>query len=265
MTTFWILATFLAAVPTQAPVLPAFQNADYNPRSPNGNFDIILRVDGEAFVYVRGNEVTYQVLSGAPLQNAGSNYSQPIPRARFGTFNMEKIAGRGSVELFEEPTAGNDYTAIVRINDRDRGAELYHVRLAWTWNPGDPSRPPGNRGGDAVRANVVDPRDYDRDEEGEFSFLGRVDGVTAFYIRSDQVRSQVFSGRRSSGERFAFSQPIPSAPLGQFGITDVSGRGQVDLVEVPWEGNDYTAVVRIQDDQGGSAEYGFRLVWRREN
>ncbi len=265
MKTLWLMATLLAGIPAQAQVLPAFQNADFNPRSPNGRFDLILRVDGEAFVYVRGNEVTYQALSGAPLQDAGSNYSQSIPRARFGTFNMEKVAGRGSVELYEEPAAGNDYTAILRINDRDRGAELYHVRLEWTWNPGDPSRPPGNRGGDPVRANVVDPREYDRDEEGEFSFRGRVDGVTALYIRSDQVRSQVLSGRRSSGERFAFSQPIPSAPLDQFAIADVSGRGRVDLVEVPWEGNDFTAVVRIQDASSGSAEYAFRLVWRRQD
>ena len=258
----WML---LVSLPSPAQTLPAQRNAEYNAQSANGVFDLVIYVDGENFISVRGDEVTYQVLNGAPPRDTGSNYNQPIPRATFGTFNMRKIAGRGSVELYQEPTPGNDFTAIVRINDSGRGSDLYHVRLEWTWNPADPARPPGSRAGEAIQANVSDPRDYDRDLEGEFQFRGRVDGVTAFYIRSDQVRTQVFSGTRSRGERFAFSQPVPAGGFESFDIVDIQGRGKVDLVERPWEGNDHTAVVRIQDDARGSADYAFRLFWKRQN
>ncbi len=259
--TFLLMATASGVAQT----LPAQRSAAYNPRSTDGIFDLIIYVDDENFISINGDQVTYQIRNGAPPRNTGSNYNQPIPRARFGTFNMQKIAGRGSVELYQEPTPANDYTAVLRINDPRRGSDLYHVRLDWTWNPADPSNPPGNRGGEAVRANVSRTSDYNRDRNGEFAFRGWVDGVTAFYIRSDQVRTQVFTGVRSRGERFAFSQPIPSRPLEFLDIEAVGGRGKVELVEKPWEGNDYTAVVRIQDDARGGADYSFRLVWRRQN
>lgn len=261
-----LLLVLFATAPATAQTLPAERSGTYNPRSTNGVFDLIVYVDGENFISVRGDQITYQVQNGAPPRDTGSNYNQAIPRARFGTFNMQKIAGRGSVELYQEPTPGNDYTATLRINDTRSGSDLYHdVRLEWTWNPADPSNPPGNRGGEAVQANLSRARDYHRGRNGEFQFRGQVDGVTAFYIRSDQVRTQVFTGRQSRGERFAFSQAIPSRPFEFFEIVDVRGRGQVELVEKPWEGNNYTAVVRIQDDSRGGADYAFRLVWRRQN
>ena len=256
---------FLATASAMVQTLPAQRSATYNPRSTNGVFDIIMYVDGENFISIQGDQITYDIRSGAPPRNTGSNYNQPIPRARFGSFNMQKIAGRGSVELYQEPNASNDYSAVLRINDPRGGSDLYHVRLEWTWNPADPSSPPGNPGGESLRANIGRAADYDRDRNGEFAFQGRVDGVTAFYIRSDQVRTQVFTGQRSRGERFAFSQPIPTRPLESFQITDIRGRGKIELVEQPWEGNEYTAVVRIQDDSRGAADYAFRLVWRRQN
>ncbi len=260
-----LMCILFASASAMSQTLPAQRSDAYNPRSTNGAFDLVIYVDGENFISVQGDQITYQVQNGTLPRNAGSNYNQPIPRARFGTFNMQKIAGRGSVELYQEPTPGNDYTAVLRINDTRGGADLYHVRLEWTWNPADPSNPPGIRGGESVQANVSRARDYDRDANGEFAFRGRVDGLTAFYIRSDQVRTQVFTGSRSRGERFAFSQPIPARRMESFEIVDVRGRGKVDLVERPWEGNDYTAVVRIQDDSRGAADYAFRLVWRRQN
>ena len=258
-----VLITLVTATAT-AQTLPAHRSSAYNLRSVNGVFDLIIYVDGENSISVKGDQIAYQIRNGSPPLDAGSNFNQPIPQARFGTFNMEKIAGRGSVELYQDPNAGNDYTAVLEINDTRSGSDLYHIRLAWTWNPADPSSPPGSRGGEAVQGNISRATDYDRNRNGEFVFRGHVDGVTAFYIRSDQVRTQVFTGVRSRGERFAFSQPIPSSPMDSFEIVDVRGRGKVDLVEEPWEGNDYTAVVRIQDDSRGSADYTFRLVWRRQ-
>jgi hypothetical protein len=70
-----------------------------------------------------------------------------------------------------------------------------------------------------------------------------VDGVTVLHIHSNQVRAEVLSGQPIRDQRFQFSQPLPTGNLRDLSLIDVSGRGKVELVEKPWEGNRYTAVV----------------------
>jgi hypothetical protein len=186
-----------------------------------------------------------------------------MPHAVFGQFNMEKMAGRGSVDLVEEPTSRNDHTAVVRITDKQRGEAFYHVRLSWTWNPANPSRPPGGRPIQRLESRTNDPGDHNRSREGMFEFSGRVDDVVVLRIRSDQVRSELISGRPLRDDRFRFSQPLPSGRLRDIQLLEVQGRGEVELVEKPWEGNGYSAVVRITDRRGGDSPYRFKLAWRR--
>jgi hypothetical protein len=90
-----------------------------------------------------------------------------------------------------------------------------------------------------------------------------VDDVAILYIRSDQVREEDIAGKPIRAERFEFSQPLPSTRLRSIELTEVSGRGRVELVEEPWEGNRFTAVVRISDPASGNARYRFKLVWSR--
>jgi hypothetical protein len=257
------LLMFGSSLAAAAQDLPAEPNRLYNPRASDGAFDLIIYVDGEIFLYVQDGNIRYQTLSGSAPRNAGSNYSQEIPVAVFGSFNMEKIAGRGGVELVEEPAASNGYTAILRVNDPRGGADLYHLRLTWTWNPADPTRPPFGSHTRALDSRTNSPLDYNRSRNGEFEFRGPIDGTVALHIRSDQVRGQVLSGQALRGERFEFSQPLPTTWLEGIQLTEVFGRGEVELVERPWEGNQYTAVVRIEDRRRGQGEYRFKLVWRR--
>ena len=264
-----IVTTLLAlalTVPTsvQQPV-EADRSSRFDLRSSEGVFDIHVRVDGEVFLYIKRSEISHLIVSGAPLRLERSTYSQPIPEAAFGVFELDKINGRGRADLFEAPQSSNDYTAILRINDDRGGPDLYHLRLNWTWNPDDPSRPPRVRevrndgwGGfpDFDFPGFFEPR------EGEFEFEGRVDQITAISIRGDRVRSENFVGRRLRDGRFNLSDPLPSSPM-DIELTGVRGRGRVELVEKPWEGNGYTAVVLIEDERGGVADYSFNLVWQR--
>jgi len=243
--------------------LPASRSPQYNERSSEGVFDLLVHVDGEAILYVRNTEIGYLLLSGVPLRDAGSNYSQPVPQAVFGSFNMEKKAGRGTATLVEEANAKNNYTAVVRINDRGSGADFYHIRLAWVWNPADPSRAPGGRNSERLESRRNDPGDYNRGREGNLEFRGRVDDVIVLRVRSDQVRVELISGRPLRGERFRFSQPLPSVALKEIQLTEIEGRAQVELLERPYEGNRYSAVIRITDPRSGDGEYSFKLVWRR--
>jgi hypothetical protein len=259
----------LSAVAAQnLPTLPADRGPQFDPRSGVGSFDLLFYVDGEAIVYVKDTGLSYSLLSGAPLQNAGSNYTQPIPHAVFGDFNMEKIAGRGTVTLVETPVPLNNFSAVVRIKDDKAGRDLYHIRLTWSWNPNDPTRSPydGNGGRGRGPDNHYDTRYNDHDHgarEGAFEFRGRVDGVTMLYIRGDQVRVENVSGQPLRDQVFKFSEPIPIANMRDMDLVETVGRGKVELVEKPWEGNRYTTVVRITDYNSGSGQYSFKLAWRR--
>jgi len=182
------------------------------------------------------------------------------------------------VTLAEIPNPKNNFTAVVRINDDKSGRDLYHVRLTWSWNPADPSKLPytglgarngrgDDRGYDQGNARY-DPRndnrnDNYRDREGVFEFRGRVDGVTVLHIRADQVRVENFSGQALREQSFRFSGPLPISEIRDLALTDMAGRGRIELVEKPWEGNRFTTVVRTTDGSPGSGIYNFKLAWRR--
>src|SRR5205814_2643930 len=99
-----------------------------------------------------------------------------------------------TVTLMEEPSARNKYTAVLRIKDDKAGRDLYHVRLSWTWNPANPSRPPQGGATERIESRNNNPERYDRDRDGVFQFAGRVDGVTVLHIHADQVRAEILSG-----------------------------------------------------------------------
>ncbi len=245
----------MLAVPASAQRIPGTDD-----RAAEGFFEIRARIDGEVILQVKGTDITHRVVSGRALQLERSTYSQPIPEAVFGIFELERLDGRGRVELVERPLLSNDYTAIIRVRDDDGGADDYHLRLDWTWNPDDPLRPPPGRnvGG---RAGIDLPRLFGP-REGYFEFSGRVDHVTAISISGERVRSEDFGGQRLRDGFYDWSSPMPAAPV-DIELVNVRGRGRVELVESPWEGNGYTAVVRIEDLNGGAADYSFELVWRQ--
>ena len=46
--------------------------------------------------------------------------------------NLRKVRGRGQIELLEQPTASNYYTAVVQVDDQDAsGSAWYEFTLDW--------------------------------------------------------------------------------------------------------------------------------------
>ena len=255
--------TLSAAQNNQFVPLPSFPAPGFNQRTAEGVYDILVQVDGEAFLYVQDKNLKYLPLSGAPIQDKGSNYTQAIPRAVFNSFNITKKAGGGTVDLYEEPSAKNDYTAVVRVTDKKPGSDFYHIQLNWSWNPANPMQPLGGRASRPLENRDNDPGDYRRGREGSFQFRGTVDDVTVLRINSDRVRAEDLAGRPLRSDQFSFSQPLPYERVRSIQIVDVEGRGDVELVEKPWEGNKFTAVVIVSDPQRGASSYSFRLAWSR--
>ena len=67
-------------------------------------------------------------------------------------------------------------------------------------------------------------------------------------------------GVREVRAEFESSLPESDVPVS---LRKLDGRGDVELIQVPDADNGYTAIVRIEDDKGGSDNYEFELRWRR--
>lgn len=107
---------------------------------------IKVRVDGEAEFALRGETLTIRTNTGEAARDTGSECTTLLPR-NVENFRFKGVDGRGDVRLLEEPTARNNWMAVVRIRDSKSGAEEYHFRLEWGRGSSFTEVRPGNRGG----------------------------------------------------------------------------------------------------------------------
>jgi len=88
------------------------------------------RVDNEVYVVVQRSNASIRTVAGSPVKNAGANFSSPLPR-RAVSVEVKKLKGRGSVEVIQQPSRDNDYTAIIQIKDEKGEAADYEFELSW--------------------------------------------------------------------------------------------------------------------------------------
>jgi len=85
-----------------------------------------------------------------------------------------------------------------------------------------------------------------------------VDGVVEVEVRGTQGVLRNISGQPAQWRRFECTSPMPSNPV-NFNFSGVDGRGRQSLVRDPR--NSGSAVVQIEDREGGSEGYTFDLTW----
>jgi len=95
-----------------------------------GYFDFQGRVDGTIDLWLRGNRVNVQVVSGDFLKQPRCVYSQTLP-AQPAKFDLKQWEGRGDVRLLEAPSEANGWTARIRLSDPKSGDDLYRFTLSW--------------------------------------------------------------------------------------------------------------------------------------
>lgn len=88
------------------------------------------RVDMEVLLEIRGNSVVEKLVAGKSFNNGRPAFSAPMP-ARELDLRIENKKVRGTVEVVERPSAGNGYTAVIRIRDSERDAADYEFILIW--------------------------------------------------------------------------------------------------------------------------------------
>jgi hypothetical protein len=103
-----------------------------------------------------------------------------------------------------------------------------------------------------------------RAREGRCEVRVWVDHQAELRMRGDGVFVRTLEGARSYDEGSACSQPLPYNSIRDFQVRQIAGRNRVNLVQEPNRMNNYTALVSINDDQGGGDHYAFEVTWRSE-
>ena len=98
-----------------------------------------------------------------------------------------------------------------------------------------------------------------------FRWRGDVDGIDDILIKGSQVKIEHVAAKPIQSQDHRFSAPLPFAEV-ELTLQVIHGRGSVRLLEQPTKRNQYTAVVRVDDqDHSGDDRYEFELSWSRED
>ena len=103
-----------------------------------------------------------------------------------------------------------------------------------------------------------------RAREGRCEVRMWVDHQAELRIRGDVISVRTLEGARSYDEGSRCSQPLPYNSISDFQIRQIAGRNRVNLVQQPNRMNNFSAVLSINDDQGGGDHYAFELSWRSQ-
>ena len=250
------------------------------------------KVDREVIIQIRGRDV---VMRGSGLDQSYRprvDFRQALPREG-GIVRAVLENGRGDVDVLENPSPRNNYTAVLRVRDKRAGADDYRVIVTYEVNDTRPY-PNGGRGdhrdggGNDDRDHRGPARDdrgpgrddrgpgrgdrgpndddrggYDRNrrDAGALQWSGLVDGVAEIRIQGSRIDAVSDRGNRLRNVRYdVLGSSLPRRDV-RLEMAHTDGRGSVRIVQQPSVWNGYVAVVRIEDGRGGYGAYKFDVRW----
>ena len=84
------------------------------------------RVDKEIQIQLRGDRAFVQPIGAGESRIGRGRVVNGLPQ-RNGTLVVQRLDGRGSVDVISQPSAHNGYTATIRIRDQQGGADEYRI------------------------------------------------------------------------------------------------------------------------------------------
>jgi hypothetical protein len=228
------------------------------------------QVDREVQIVMRGTDVRTQNIGASEPGRARARALTALPR-QDGRLTLQVASGRGNVNVVQQPTSQNGYTAIIRVEDPGNGAATYRILGYWERyaNGND-----GRRDRDRDRG-----RGHDRDDgyngrgnngvngsgrpnESMFHWTGNVDGELEIRIQNGRVSYRTVSGAQPTSIRSNngfMNVPRTDASVG---VVRNQGRGSVSVIQQPSPRNGYATVIRVRDPEGGFGYYDFDLMWQ---
>jgi len=212
------------------------------------------RVDSLARISIQGGGA-HVTLLGTSDNGAGDLHVRNELPHRDGTVTVQVASGRGDVDVVQQPRADNDYVAILRIRDHSGGMDNY--RLTALWTPGTTTT--------ELSGEVEHPRRGDNDvrEVGMMHWTGDVDKTAVIRWRGDRAMLQNIDGDVARNVRANVAGiGLPARDV-TVRIVQREGRGNIIIEQQPSSGNNYTAVIRINDPDAGYGHYDFDVVFDR--
>jgi hypothetical protein len=91
-------------------------------------------VDKEIRIQLRGDRANVQPIGeGDYRASRGGRVVNGLPRQE-GSLFVERLAGRGDVDVIEQPSSRNGYTATIRVRDSKGGADNYRFNIYFQSN-----------------------------------------------------------------------------------------------------------------------------------
>ncbi|MFH1964806.1 MAG: hypothetical protein ABIJ42_04620 [Acidobacteriota bacterium] len=242
------------------------------PAKPGHVVVVVEGADDILDIRIRGEQVETSTIKGATPRQVESEFSAPLPLVPLSGLVLTKIYGRGNVVLMEGPDQANDFTATVRIMDSERSQDIYRFRLTWEVSDTVSS---DYTSYENVYDNILGQGGYQRisayagssfkyTKEGSFAFRAIVDETALIKIESGELWGMTLKGQPVQILDARFSQGYPQGDMERLDIYFSRGRGEVEILEKPWSGNNYAIVIRIHDSRGGDDEYAFELRWKQK-
>ena len=110
------------------------------------------KVDREVLIQIRGRDVATRGSGLDATYSPRVNLKFALPRAA-GVVRVVREGGRGDVDVLENPSARNNYTATVRVRDSRAGADNYRIVLTFEANDIRVDPGSGRNGGNDNRGN----------------------------------------------------------------------------------------------------------------
>jgi len=260
-------------------------------------FEWTGRVDREVQLVMRQGSLQPRADRREQFAGSVSRVLGALPRED-ALVSVRTERGRGAVDILEQPTSANNYTAVIRIRDEAAGAADYRVSVSWRSSragfagrgpgggperaaaaPGDRGRHLGQTAGDNGRGNDErgakderGARDDRRGGEGErnaplanrgrgtLHWSGAVDDQVEILIQGRDIRYTGVRGQGTRNVRTSLTGELPRREV-QVVVSKREGRGQVTVVRQPNAGNGYSAIVRVRDASAGMGRYDFDVSW----
>ena len=103
-----------------------------------------------------------------------------------------------------------------------------------------------------------------RAREGKCEIRIWVDNRAEVRMRGDTIFVRTLEGSRGRDEGSACNQALPYNSVRSFEIHQTAGRSRIALAQQPSRMNNFTALIAIEDTQGGGDNYAFDATWLSE-
>lgn len=97
---------------------------------------------------------------------------------------------------------------------------------------------------------------------GSVRWQGKVDNEVHLKIRNNTLDVSIFAGQDYGKGTYNFVSSLPNRNVNLF-VNKRKGRGSVTIIQQPDRFNDYTAVIKILDEDGGAKDYDVEIYWTR--